>query len=155
MLGRGSLAAKVEVSLGGAPVNPKGDRVAVADVTGDALYLFTEGSRGGEDEELVFYRTLPGEIGHEAFNVEAPLPFGCGDGPDLRRDPLTVVERHFPGSRALLAERGVRSLQPITEVFPVTRLEALLGVRPRHDFAVWLDELQRTNEHAERDPPWP
>jgi hypothetical protein len=24
------------------------------------LYLFTEGSRGGEDEELVFYRTLPG-----------------------------------------------------------------------------------------------
>ena len=25
------------------------------------LYLFTEGSRGGEDEELLFYRTLPGE----------------------------------------------------------------------------------------------
>lgn len=25
------------------------------------LYLFTEGSRGGEDEELVFYRTLPGQ----------------------------------------------------------------------------------------------
>jgi hypothetical protein len=24
------------------------------------LYLFTEGSRGGEDEELIFYRTLPG-----------------------------------------------------------------------------------------------
>ena len=25
------------------------------------LYLFTEGSRGGEDEELIFYRTLPGQ----------------------------------------------------------------------------------------------
>lgn len=25
------------------------------------LYLFTEGSRGGEDEELLFYRTLPGQ----------------------------------------------------------------------------------------------
>ena len=23
------------------------------------LYLFTEGSRGGEDEELLFYQTLP------------------------------------------------------------------------------------------------
>lgn len=96
-----------------------------------------------------------GEVGHEAFNVEAPLPFGRGDEHDLRRDPLTAVERHFPGSRALLAERGVRSLQPITEVFSVRKLEGRLGFRPRHDFALWLDELRRSDEHAERVPVWP
>ncbi len=97
-----------------------------------------------------------GDVGHEVFNVEAPLPFGRADGRDLRRDPLTAVERHFPGSRELLAERGVRSLKPITEVFPVAKLEDRLGFRPRHDFAVWLDELRRRqDEHAESDPVWP
>lgn len=97
-----------------------------------------------------------GDVGHEVFNVETPLPFGREDGRDLRRDPLTAVERHFPGSRELLAERGVRSLKPITEVFPVAKLEDRLGFRPRHDFAVWLDELRRRqDEHAESDPVWP
>lgn len=96
-----------------------------------------------------------GDVGYEVFNVEAPLPFRRSDALDLRRDPLAAVERHFPGSRELLAERGVRSLKPITEVFSVMKLEDRLGFRPRHDFAIWLDELRRRNEHAERDPVWP
>jgi UDP-glucose 4-epimerase len=97
-----------------------------------------------------------GDVEHETINVEAPLPFRPDDAADLRRDPLVVLERHWPGSRQLLAERGVRSLTPITEVFPVTRLEARLGVRPRHDFGAWLDELRgRPGERAEADPPWP
>lgn len=97
-----------------------------------------------------------GDIGHEVFNVEAPLPFGRADGRDLRRDPLIAIERHFPGSRELLAERGVRSLKPITEVFSVAKLADRLGFRPRHDFASWLDELRRRqDEHAERNPVWP
>lgn len=99
---------------------------------------------------------VDGEVGHEAFNVEAPLPFAPADGRDLRRDPLAAVDRHFPGSRELLAGRGVRSLQPITEVFPVGKIEDRLGFRPRHDFATWLDELRRRpDEHAGTDPVWP
>lgn len=97
-----------------------------------------------------------GAIQHEPFNVEAPLPFTPEDATDLRRDPLVALERHFPGAAGLLRERGVRSLKPITEVFPVSRLEARLGFRPGHDFGAWLDELRgRRDERAEADPPWP
>ena len=97
-----------------------------------------------------------GDIGHEALNLEAPLPFTPDDGPDLRRDPLAALDRHFPGSAELLRRRGVAVLKPITEVFPTDRLVARVGFRPRHDFAMWLDELRtRPDEHADRDPPWP
>ena len=97
-----------------------------------------------------------GDVRHEAFNVEAPLPFTMSDAADLRRNPFVALERHFPGSIELLRARGVRSLTPITELFPVTRLEARLGMRPRHDFEAWLTDLRaRPDEHAESDPPWP
>ncbi len=97
-----------------------------------------------------------GTIEHEAFNVEAPLPFTPADAADLRRDPLVALDRHFPGSARLLRERGVRSLKPITEVFPTRRLEQRLGFRPTHDFAAWLKELrERPGDRANADPPWP
>jgi UDP-glucose 4-epimerase len=97
-----------------------------------------------------------GEIGHEAFNVEAPLPFTDEDASPLRHDPLAAIDRHYPGAADLLRARGVRSLKPITEVFQVDRLEARLGVRPRRDFAAWLDELRgRPDERSQSDPPWP
>lgn len=97
-----------------------------------------------------------GAIGHEALNVEAPMPFTPEDGPDLRNDPLAALERHWPGSAQLLASRGVRSLRPITEVFPVERLAERLGFRPVHDFGAWLEDLaDRPDERAEADPPWP
>src|SRR4051794_20824914 len=95
-------------------------------------------------------------VGFEAYNVESPLPFTPADGRDLRTDPLVAVDRHWPGSRQLLLGRGVRSLKPITEVFPIGRLEAGLSVRPRHGFGQWLEELAaRPEETAKSDPPWP
>ena len=96
------------------------------------------------------------DAGFQAYNVESPLPFTAADAPDLRTDPLAAVERHWPGARDVLRERGVASLKPITEVFPVARLAAGLHVRPKHDFGSWLAELQRRgDERAATDPPWP
>ena len=96
------------------------------------------------------------DVGFEAYNVESPLPFTAADAPDLRADPLVAIDRRWPGARDVLRERGVRSLKPITEVFPVARLARGLDVRPRHDFARWLAELhQRGDEQAATDPPWP
>jgi UDP-glucose 4-epimerase len=90
------------------------------------------------------------------FNVESPLPFAAADAADLRRDPLVAIDRHWPGSADLLRERGVRSLNAVTEIFPVARLEQRLGTRPRHDFGAWLAELRaRPEERADADPPWP
>ena len=97
-----------------------------------------------------------GKIEHEAINVEAPLPFTPEDARDLRRAPLSAIDRHWPGAAELLRSRGVCSLKPVTEVFPVHRLGECLGFRPRYDFGAWLSELAvRLEERAEGDPPWP
>jgi UDP-glucose 4-epimerase len=97
-----------------------------------------------------------GRVEHEAFNVESLVPFGPEDDADLRRDPLVPLERRLPGSAALLRSRGVAQLKPVTEIFPMTRIEDRLGFRPRHNFAEWLEELRaRPDVIAEASPPWP
>lgn len=97
-----------------------------------------------------------GGTGVRALNVESRLPFAAADVPDLRRDPMRALDRHWPGSADLLRSRGVIALRPITEIFPVGRLERELDVRPRHNFTAWLQELeQRPDERAETNPPWP
>jgi UDP-glucose 4-epimerase len=101
-------------------------------------------------------RLLAGEIGHEAINVEAPLPFEPDDAATLRADPLAALDRHFPGASGLLRSRGVEGLAPIEEVFPVDRLRTRLGVTPAHDFGTWLEALrERPEERATAPVPWP
>lgn len=97
-----------------------------------------------------------GRSGFAALNVESPLPFTADDAAELRRDPLLVIDRRWPGSADLLRGRGVGALRPITEVFPVTRLERELGTRPARDFRAWLSELEhRREERAPSTSPWP
>lgn len=97
-----------------------------------------------------------GAVTHAALNVESPLPFTTEDAADLRTDPLPALERHWPGSAELLRSRGVRSLKPIQEIFPVSNLSDALNFRPSHDFGQWLGELaSRPDERVHADPPWP
>jgi nucleoside-diphosphate-sugar epimerase len=92
----------------------------------------------------------------DAFNVHSALPFTEADGPDLRRDPLRALDRHIPGSAALLRERGVEQLTPIDSWFPMSRIEQRLGFRPQCNFEQWLEDLRRQPEaRAEKSPPWP
>jgi nucleoside-diphosphate-sugar epimerase len=92
----------------------------------------------------------------DAFNVHSVLPFSQGDGPDLRRDPFIALDRHFPGSAALLRERGVTELTAIDSWFPTARLEQRLGYRPQCNFEQWLEELRSQPEaRADKSPPWP
>jgi nucleoside-diphosphate-sugar epimerase len=92
----------------------------------------------------------------EAFNVHSLLPFTRADGPELRRDPLLALDRHYPGAAALLRERGVERLQPIDSWFLMQRIEERLGFRPHCNFAEWLEELRRQPDaRAEKSQPWP
>ncbi len=92
----------------------------------------------------------------EAFNVESPVPFTVDDGADLRRDALAVVDRYWPGARALLRDRGVDSLSPITEFYPMQAIDRELGFRPHCDFGTWLEDLRaRPEERSETPVPWP
>ncbi len=97
-----------------------------------------------------------GKLQWDAFNVESYVPFVEEDEPQLRQNPLLVLDKHYPGATELLGERGVRELAPITVYYPMERAAERLGFRPRCNFEQWLEELRsRPEERAEKSPPWP
>jgi hypothetical protein len=95
-----------------------------------------------------------GEIQWGAFNVESVVPFTTEDGPQLLRDPLPVLDKYYPGATDLLRERGVESLAPVREYYPMEHSAQVLGFRPECNFDRWLEELRkRPEERAEKSPP--
>lgn len=99
---------------------------------------------------------IDGTIRWDAFNVESLVPFGEEDGPQLRKDPLAVLDRYYPGAGDLLRGRGVEQLAPITEYYPMQHAAEVLGFRPERNFEQWLGELTAHPEaRAETSPPWP
>ncbi len=99
---------------------------------------------------------VDGRVRWDACNVESSVPFTEEDGPELRTNPLTVLDRYYPGAGDLLRERGVVRLAPITEYYPMERAADVLRFRPEHNFEQWLDELgARPDERLDRSPPWP
>jgi UDP-glucose 4-epimerase len=98
---------------------------------------------------------IAGSIRWDAFNVESAVPFSERDGPELRRDPLAILDRYYPGGGRLLRERGVPRLAPIVNYYPMRRIEDRLGFRPQHNFEQWIEELRsRTDERAPEQSPW-
>ncbi len=99
---------------------------------------------------------VDGTIRWDACNVESLVPFAEEDGPQLRKDPLAVLDRYYPGAGDLLRGRGVERLAPITEYYPMQRAAEALGFRPERNFEQWLGELTAHPEaRAETSPPWP
>ncbi len=97
-----------------------------------------------------------GEIHWGAFNVESAVPFTEEDGPQLHEDPLPVLDKYYPGATDLLRERGVESLAPIREYYPMEHAAEVLGFHPECNFNRWLERLrERPEERAEKSPPWP
>jgi nucleoside-diphosphate-sugar epimerase len=97
-----------------------------------------------------------GTVAWDAFNVESRVPFGEEDAAQLRQDPLSVLDTYYPGAAALLRERGVEALAPITVYYPMERAAERLNFRPQCNFEQWLDELRAHPEiRAEYSPPWP
>ena len=97
-----------------------------------------------------------GKLQWDAFNVESEVPFREEDEPQLRQDPLPVLDKYYPGAAELLREHGVRELAPITVYYPMDRAAERLGFRPQCNFEQWLEELRsRPEEQAEKSPPWP
>ena len=97
-----------------------------------------------------------GTLHWDAFNVVSQVPFHAEDAAQLRQDPLPVLDRYSPGTAALLRERGVQALAPITVYYPMERIAERLNFRPQCNFAQWLDELRANPQaRAEHSPPWP
>jgi hypothetical protein len=67
-----------------------------------------------------------------------------------------VLDTYYPGAAALLRERGVEALAPITVYYPMERAAERLGFRPQCNFAQWLDALRADPQaRADKSPPWP
>jgi hypothetical protein len=99
---------------------------------------------------------VAGKIYWDAFNVESLVLFTEEDGPLLRKDPLLVLDKYYPSATELLQERGVESLAPIQEYYPMEHAAQVIGFRPEYNFDRWLEELRkRPEERAEKTPPWP
>ncbi len=118
---------------------------------------------GGVDTEDVVSSVLAsiealsaGRLQWDVFNVESYVPFTEEDEPQLRRNPLPVLDKYYPGAVELLRERGTSELAPITAYYPMARAAERLGFRPQCNFEPWLEELRsRPEERAEKSPPWP
>jgi UDP-glucose 4-epimerase len=83
--------------------------------------------------------------GFEAFNIFADTPFGESDLAALATDPLDVLERHWPGARELVAERGL-DVDELVWGRLAWRSDAArerLGYAPRFGFGEFLDALRR------------
>lgn len=90
------------------------------------------------------------------FNVESVVPFEENDADQLARDPMSVLDKYYPGATELLRERGVEELAPITVYYPMDHAKQVLGFEPECNFDRWLDDLaSRPRERAETSPPWP
>jgi nucleoside-diphosphate-sugar epimerase len=78
-----------------------------------------------------------GEQGFEAFNVFAPTPFTPGEAAPLAADPWAVIDKHWPGTSALVDEQGHRrdDLMWGWALWSSQKAQDILGWQPAYDFS--------------------
>ena len=110
---------------------------------------------GGVDDRDVAQATLLAlahepDGGFDAFDIMAPTPFRRDDAEAMAQDPEALIERHWPGSLDLFAERGV-DVRPLIwgeTLWPIDKARERLGYRPRHGFGEFLTALRAGDESA-------
>jgi len=78
----------------------------------------------------------------------AATPFDEVDARALGDDPAGVIDRHWPGTTELVAERGLRLDELLwgEAVFPIEKAARVLGYRPLYGFDEFLAAWQRGDE---------
>lgn len=84
-----------------------------------------------------------GDIGFGRYIISATTPFAREDMARLRQDPAAVVARCFADFEKVYAGRGYRMFADIDRVYVNACARAVLGWRPRYDFAAVLGQLAR------------
>ena len=105
---------------------------------------------GGVDERDVAQSVLLSlehvpQGGFDAFDIFADTPFGPEDAIAMHEDPLSVIERYWPGANDLFREKGIDAREHIWARFlwPVELAKRVLGYRPSWGFAEFLDAVRR------------
>jgi UDP-glucose 4-epimerase len=86
--------------------------------------------------------------GFDVFDIMADTPFRPADARELRVAPGRVLERYWPGTLALLEERGLvlDDLMWAYFMWPIAKAKEILGYRPQFNFGEFLAAL-RNNDH--------
>ncbi|MBM4457627.1 MAG: NAD(P)-dependent oxidoreductase [Chloroflexi bacterium] len=80
------------------------------------------------------------EDGFEAFNVMAGNPFQPEDLPDLMERPMELIERYYPGAKALMAANN-SVWEGTNRLRTIRKAERKLGYRPEFTFERYLEKL--------------
>jgi len=80
------------------------------------------------------------ENGFEAFNVMAGNPFKPEDLPDLMDHPMDLIERYYPGAKALMEKHNI-IWKGTNRLRTIRRAEKKLGYRPQFTFERFLGKL--------------
>jgi UDP-glucose 4-epimerase len=84
------------------------------------------------------------DSGFEAFDIFADVPFTRADTSELQADPVSVLERYWPGTRELMGEKELSADDLIWGrlLWPPDRAKRMLGYRPQFSFAEFLVALR-------------
>jgi UDP-glucose 4-epimerase len=76
------------------------------------------------------------------FIISASSPFGLADLPQLRRNPASVIEQYYPGTRAAFDALHWQFPSDIDRVYVNQRARDTLAWRPQYDFASVLSRVR-------------
>lgn len=98
------------------------------------------------------------ESGFDAFNVMAQVSFTIEDLAALRRSPLSVLEKHYPGCTELFAQKNLDPLPLLwgRTAWSVEKAQRLLGYQPHYNFDGFLRAFESgdANYYPYQGLPW-
>lgn len=86
--------------------------------------------------------------GFDAFNIMADVPFSREEASRLQENPAAVLERYWPGSRALFESKGLVPDELIwwRVIWSVEKAKRVLGYQPQYNFGEFLEALRAGNQ---------
>lgn len=106
---------------------------------------------GVDDRDVAQAVTLALEYqpagGFDTFNIMADVPFTQADAIELSADPLSVFDRYWHGTRALVEEKGLNLDDLIwgKTIWSTDKAKRLLGYKPHYNFTEFLRALRQDN----------
>lgn len=94
----------------------------------------------------------------DAFNIMADVPFTAADAGALLQDPISVLERYYPGSAALFQTQGIHIPEMIwgRTIWSVEKAKRELEYSPQYNFPQFLRAFAEgdPNHYPVQGLPW-
>lgn len=98
------------------------------------------------------------EDGFEAFNIMADTELDGDDLDQLQADAASVVDRHWPGTTALVRDRGLDLADLVwgRTIYPVDRAGSRLRYQPQYNFGAFVEAFRMNDpsHYPNATEPW-